>query len=66
MKTNYLGWDQKSLAVVFCDFSLTAEIMAPSLHRTNENVNRVGHKSKRLWAKSAMSWMKVGLSTSWS
>lgn len=33
MKPNYPGWDQKSLAMVFCDFYLTAEIMAPSSHR---------------------------------
>lgn len=32
--------------MIFCDFYLTAEIMEPSTHRTNENVNRAGHKEK--------------------
>lgn len=33
MNTNYPDWDQKSLALVFCDFYLTAKIMAPHSHR---------------------------------
>lgn len=33
MKPNYPGWDPKSMAMVFCDFYLTAKIMAPSSHR---------------------------------
>lgn len=33
MKPNYPGRDQKSLAMVFCDFYLPVKITAPSSHR---------------------------------
>lgn len=44
MKPNYLDWDQKGLAMVFCDFYLTDEIMVPRLCTINENVIRLDGK----------------------